>query len=74
MHFSAFLLLTTAVCPDMLNPANGIMIMTGTAVGDTATYTCDPGHELVGAPTLTCLGDGQWSDPPPVCQFIGMDG
>ena len=31
-----------------------MVISTGNSVGDTATYTCDPGFELIGDMTTTC--------------------
>ena len=42
--------------------------VTGTSVGDTATYTCNDGFELVGAMTVTCESDGEWSDDPLLCR------
>ena len=45
--------------------------MTGRATGDTATYTCNTGFQLMGAGTVTCQSDGKWSDPPPTCRRIG---
>lgn len=31
-------------------------------------YLCDTGYQIVGKETLTCEGDGTWSDEPPICQ------
>ena len=62
----------TALCPDLVNPDNGMVIMTGNMQGNVSTFICNPGYELVGAETLTCQDDGQWSAPPPVCQIIGI--
>ena len=31
-----------------------MVTFTGNSVGDTATYTCDLGFELIGTATLTC--------------------
>ena len=61
-----------AVCPDLTDPANGMVVMAGNSVGNTATYSCDPGFELVGVQTVTCQADRTWSDPPPTCEPIGM--
>ena len=61
------MLIPAIMCPNLVIPANGMVAMTGNLVGDTATYTCDPGFELVGNATQTCLSDGTWSDIPPVC-------
>ena len=47
----------------------------GTSVGDTASYTCNDGFELIGTETVTCMSDGTWSDEPPMCrrkQFMVM--
>ena len=51
-----------------------MVTISGNLVGETATYMCDQGYELVGAETLTCLSIGaQWSDSPPECHFIGKN-
>ena len=57
-----------AVCPTLGNPANGMVSLTGTSIGDTATYTCNEGHEFVGAPVLNCQSNGMWDNSPPVCK------
>ena len=31
------------------------MSQTGTQIGDTATYQCNTGFELIGEPTRTCI-------------------
>ena len=63
LHFSLGI-----TCPDLENPANGAVMVNGMNPGDTATYTCISGYELVGADTLTCGSDGMWSPEPPVCR------
>ena len=50
-----------------MDPENGMVMMTGNSVGDTATYSCDDGFSLSGVDMVTCQDDGQWSDPPPIC-------
>ncbi|XP_066292622.1 uncharacterized protein [Branchiostoma lanceolatum] len=35
--------------------------------GDTVTFTCDTGYNLVGAATVTCRADGSWSGRAPTC-------
>ena len=37
-------------------------------MGDTATFTCNAGFELVGDSVLHCLSDGTWDNSAPVCQ------
>ena len=49
------------------------MSLSGTSIGDIATYVCDSGFELVGISVLACQNDGLWDNPPPVCQsLLGM--
>ena len=65
-------MLCTAICPELVNPNNGMVVLTGRFVGDTATYTCNPGHELNGPDVLNCvdggLVGGTWDDRPPTCE------
>ena len=50
-----------------------MVTLTGNSIGDTATYTCNPGFELIGDPTTTCTAavDGNSATypavPPPEC-------
>ena len=60
--------LLLALCPDQDNPANGVVSQSGNSEGDTATFVCNDGYELVGAPVLTCQNDGTWDENPPVCK------
>ena len=60
----------TAFCPDLSDPVNGVVSQTGNSAGDTGSYTCNDGFDLVGAPLLTCQEDGMWDEPPPECQSI----
>ena len=56
-----------ALCPDLVDPVNGMVMMTGNSVGDTATYSCNDGYSLSGVDMVTCEDDGEWSDPLPIC-------
>ena len=58
------------VCPGLSDPQNGLVTMTGTNVGDQATYTCNENFELEGEPTRTCIEPGIWDGTEPAC--IGM--
>ena len=46
--------------------------MTENSAGDTVTYTCDDGYDLIGTETITCTSDGTWSDEPPMCGRKGF--
>ena len=56
------------VCPTLVPPANGNLVLSGNTFGETASYTCNTGFILVGDPTLTCQSDGFWSGPEPTCE------
>ena len=57
-------------CDKLTAPANGDINQNGNTPGYIATYTCDPGYELVGGSTRTCQTNGQWSADAPKCRFI----
>ncbi|CAI8054234.1 CUB and sushi domain-containing protein 1, partial [Geodia barretti] len=58
------------LCPDLSNPAPGVVSQSGKSEGDTATYTCNDGYEVIGAPVLNCQDDGTWDDSPPVVNVV----
>ena len=66
-YYSA-MFLSLALCPDLTAPSNGAVNQSGNSAGDTGTFTCDEGYELVGAPVLNCQGDGTWDNPEPTCR------
>ena len=61
-----------ALCPDPVDPVNGMVTFTGNSVNDTATYSCNMGFELVGSATATCtqvdVNTAAFSPAPPVCR------
>jgi uncharacterized membrane protein YgcG len=62
---------TIVSCPDLSNPTDGNVSLTGKTYQSTATYTCTTtGHTLTGTQKLTCLASGNWSDPPPSCPLV----
>jgi CUB/sushi domain-containing protein len=54
-----------------------MVTFTGNSVGDTATYTCDPGFELIGTATTTCIqvdvNTVEFSPDPPACMPLCPD-
>ena len=57
-------------CNALSNPANGQVSTTGTTFGQTATYSCNTGYNLVGDSTRTCQATGMWSGSAPTCQSM----
>lgn len=47
---------------------NALVHTTGETFLNNASYVCNPGLELVGPETLTCLANGSWSLPAPSCE------
>ena len=65
------LILTVVDCGNLTDPDNGSVNHTaGTTNGQTATYSCDTGYNLVGDSTHTCQTSGNWSGRAPTCQGI----
>ena len=54
-------------CPELLNPANGRVSVTGLTFGSIANYTCDSGFTLSGDAQRSCTAGGFWSGSAPVC-------
>ena len=55
------------VCPTLLNPMEGRVVLTGTLVGSQAAYSCNEGLVLNGNRTRICRADGRWSGSEPTC-------
>ena len=60
--------ITAGGCGSLTPPANGDVIVSGTDVGDTATYSCNGGYKLIGDSSRTCRPNGRWSGQEPTCQ------
>ena len=45
---------SVALCPTPPDINFGTVVVTGNSIGDTATYTCDSGYELIGDAVRTC--------------------
>ena len=57
-------------CPDLADPAGGNVELSGNRPGDTASYTCNRGYDLVGKNTRTCQDNGKWSGEAPRCRLV----
>jgi len=36
--------------------------------GDTCSFTCNTGYELIGSETVACQSNGSWSNITPICK------
>ena len=58
-------------CGSLTDPANGQVDLTsGITFGQTATYSCNTGYNLVGNSTRTCQATAVWTGSVPTCQGI----
>ena len=65
--------MTVVECDTLTDPVSGqVSHPTGTTFGQTATYRCDTGYNLVGNNTRTCQATGVWSGSTPTCQGTSM--
>lgn len=55
-------------CGSLIDPLNGIVEVTGTSAGDTATYRCNNGFVLFGKGIRECHDDGTWNGKAPECR------
>ncbi|XP_064387742.1 sushi, von Willebrand factor type A, EGF and pentraxin domain-containing protein 1-like isoform X2 [Halichondria panicea] len=56
-------------CGDPPTIPNGSMTFIGTTTGETATYTCNTGYQLLGAATVTCEASETWATRP-ICDAV----
>ncbi|XP_078581988.1 E-selectin-like [Branchiostoma floridae x Branchiostoma japonicum] len=54
-------------CPTLTPPSNGDVQSDSNNLGAVATFTCNPGYNIVGDSTLTCQTDLSWSGSSPTC-------
>ena len=56
---------TVILCGNPPDIDNGMVVSsTGTTFGETATYSCSTGYQLLGSATVTCQDTGSWSTLP----------
>ena len=55
-------------CPELPDPDNGQVHLSGRHFQDQAVYTCDRGYTMVGASKRVCQTSGQWSGSIPQCK------
>ena len=69
--YCILIVLTAINCGNLTDPANGQVTRTaGTTFGQTATYSCNTGYNLVGSINRTCQSTGVWSGSVPTCQGV----
>ncbi|KAI8515787.1 hypothetical protein Bbelb_066000 [Branchiostoma belcheri] len=57
-------------CPSPPPPLNGFVDDIKSYRDMVIIFTCDPGYNLVGTSTLTCLSDGTWNGTSPTCTAV----
>lgn len=75
MIYSHPLDLIASECPELSNPENGMVKLTGErTVGSQAWYLCNPGYILVGSESRTCQDNLQWTPEVPTCKrtWVGI--
>ena len=65
--------ITDIRCDNLSIPDNGNVSCSSNRVGvgytgDTCSFTCNTGYELIGSDTRTCQSDGSWSGSDSVCR------
>ncbi|XP_064624524.1 sushi, von Willebrand factor type A, EGF and pentraxin domain-containing protein 1-like [Lineus longissimus] len=57
-------------CPGLSDPYDGKMVLSGLTPGNSATFSCSLGFNLIGPETMNCTAEGSWSSPPPFCSKV----
>ena len=57
-------------CGMLEAPPGGSVATPMTTFGAIATYSCDPGYDLLGSPARSCLEDATWSGTAPICRPV----
>ena len=57
-------------CGPLDEPENGFVSSSGTAKGDTATYSCKTGFVLEGEDMRVCNHSGNWTGSVPECRSV----
>lgn len=63
-------------CKGLTDPTNGqvsrncLSPIQNLQIGTICSFNCHPNFQLRGSSLLTCLQNGQWSDPQPTCEAI----
>ena len=57
------------MCPELPDPPNGAVMVSGLSVGSTASYTCDDGFKLSENILRMCETGGVWSGSEPLCEL-----
>jgi len=61
-------------CDNLSTPSNGEITSCSSGregvgyEGDTCSFTCNTGYELIGSDTRTCQSNGSWSGSDDVCR------
>ena len=56
------------LCPILIPPANGGVVVDMQTVTGTAIYMCDDGFTRIGPLIRRCMPNGEWSDEAPTCE------
>ena len=57
-------------CDPPVAPSNGGEVHSGKLEGDTVTYFCNKGYQLIGIESRTCQSNGEWSGIQPSCNGL----
>ena len=59
---------TVPECGNVTGPAHGSAKLNSSRAGGVVIYECEPGFEIHGVDTRTCLNTGRWSGETPSCR------
>ena len=64
---------STVDCGSLPNPVNGHVTLSGTSLGSTAHYICNPLYGVVGSTSRVCQSNGTWSKEESYCSLLNVE-
>ena len=60
-------------CDPPVAPLNGYKNVTSQKFGDSVSFQCNQGFQMIGSASITCMATGKWSGNAPTCDVISCD-
>ncbi|XP_056381424.1 fibulin-7-like isoform X2 [Hyla sarda] len=59
-------------CPQLKPPRHGRILGRKLKVGNELHFLCDPGYQLTGSESRTCMDNQTWSGQPAICKLVSL--
>ena len=70
LQINAIVVFSAQPCENISAPKNGAMVCSGQVTDASCTFSCNPGYDLVGSQSRTCLATSRWGGNWTSCEGI----